>query len=307
MSNLKRFVDAQEGEWGYETALEEMKAGRKRTHWMWYIFPQIKGLGRSYKAEYYGIKSLYEARQYMEYGKLGRRLREITHAVVLHDTTPIEEIMGGRGDARKFRSSMTLFDIVCPGECFERALEVFFDGERDMRTLAVVEKERAYLYGDSAFVQAGISGYYERGYFEGGVVESDEIPAEIKLPTVLGFILNGQSMADMVHHYLYHKDFSHYRLSGVESRLEWYRNRLLNELVDGVNQSGQKVLQRVAQKLERTDLELGSESDIESEVEHAANAFDFVVLECANDEYLKERMMQIASSINRSEDVEDCL
>ena len=127
------------------------------------------------------------------------------------------------------------------------------------------------------------------------------------LPTVLGFVLNGQSMADMVHHYLYHKDFSHYRLSGVESRLEWYRNRLLNELVDGVNQSGQKVLQRVAQKLERTDLELGSESDIESEVEHAANAFDFVVLECAKDEYLKERMMQIASSINRSEDVEDCL
>lgn len=307
MNNLKRFVDAQEGEWGYETALEEMKAGRKRSHWMWYIFPQIKGLGRSYDAEYYGIKSLYEARQFMEYGKLGRRLREITHAVVLHDTTPIEEIMGGRGDARKFRSSMTLFDIVCPGDCFERALEVFFDGERDRKTLALVKKEQAYLYGESAFVQAGISGYYERGYFEGGVVESDEIPTEIKLPTVLGFVLRGQSMTDMVHHYLYHNDFSHYRLSGVESRLEWYRNRLLNELVDGVNQSGQKVLQRVAQKLERTDLELGSESDIESEVEHAANAFDFVVLECAKDEYLKERMMQIASSINRSEDVEDCL
>ena len=302
MSNLKRFVDAHEGEWGYETALEEMKAGRKRSHWMWYIFPQIKGLGRSYDAEYYGIKSLYEARQFMEYGKLGRRLREITHAVVLHDTTPIEEIMGGRGDARKFRSSMTLFDIVCPGDCFERALEVFFDGERDRKTLALVKKEQAYLYGESAFVQAGISGYYERGYFEGGVVESDEIPTEIKLPTVLGFVLRGQSMTDMVHHYLYHKDFSHYRLSGVESRLEWYRDRLLNDLAVGASQNSLSVLQKVGQKLERTGLVFGAESDLESDVEEAANAFDFVVLECAKDEQLKAKMERLASTVTRKEE-----
>ena len=302
MSNLKRFVDAHEGEWGYETALEEMKAGLKRSHWMWYIFPQMKGLGRSYDAEYYGIKSLYEARQFMEYGKLGRRLREITRAVVLHDTTPIEEIMGGRGDARKFRSSMTLFDIVCPGDCFERALEVFFDGERDRKTLALVKKEQAYLYGESAFVQAGISGYYERGYFEGGVVESDEIPTEIKLPTVLGFVLRGQSMTDMVHHYLYHKDFSHYRLSGVESRLEWYRNRLLNDLAVGASQNSLSVLQKVGQKLERTDLVFGAESDLESDVEEAANAFDFVVLECAKDEQLKEIMERLASTVTKKEE-----
>ena len=302
MSNLKRFVDAHEGEWGYETALEEMKAGLKRSHWMWYIFPQMKGLGRSYDAEYYGIKSLYEARQFMEYGKLGRRLREITRAVVLHDTTPIEEIMGGRGDARKFRSSMTLFDIVCPGDCFERALEVFFDGERDRKTLALVKKEQAYLYGESAFVQAGISGYYERGYFEGGVVESDEIPTEIKLPTVLGFVLRGQSMTDMVHHYLYHKDFSHYRLSGVESRLEWYRNRLLNDLAVGASQNSLSVLQKVGQKLERTDLVFGAESDLESDVEEAANAFDFVVLECAKDEQLKEKMERLASTVTKKEE-----
>ena len=115
MSNLNRFLQAQDDFGTYNRALQEMKAGRKTTHWMWFIFPQIKGLGRSYNATYYAIQSLEEAENYL--------------------ADHIEAVMGSRIDAKKFRSSMTLFDAVCPGGVFAEALEVFFGGQRDPRTL----------------------------------------------------------------------------------------------------------------------------------------------------------------------------
>ena len=118
MSKLKHFEEAQEGPLGYETALAEIRSGRKQSDWMLYIFPRLKGLERGFDAEYYGIESLYEARQYMEFGELGRRLRDITYAVLMHDTMFIEDIMDGWEDAERFRASMTLFDIICPGEYF---------------------------------------------------------------------------------------------------------------------------------------------------------------------------------------------
>lgn len=288
MSKLKHFEEAQEGPLGYKTALEEIRSGRRRSDWMEYIFPQ-------YGTGYYDISSLYEARKYMEFGELGRRLRDITYAVLMHDTMYIEDIMDGWEGAERFRASMTLFDVICPGEYFGRCLDVFFDEKRDERTLAMVEKERAYLFGESAFEQIGISGYSERGYFEGGVVESDEIPTEVKLPTVLSLVLKGNSMLDMVHHYLFHKDFSHYRLSGVESRLEWYRNRLLHVLRAGADENGLKVLHKVSQRLERMDfVEFGAEIDISVAVEDAAKAFDYLVFECGKDEGLEKKMKEMA-------------
>ena len=299
MSSLNRIVGAQEEHPGYEIALEEMKTGRKHSDWIWYIFPQMKGMGMGYDAEFYGIQSLFEARHYMEYEHLGDRLQEITKAVLRHDTTSIEDIMRSEEDTSVFHASMTLFDIICPGCCFNRALDVYFDGERDKKTLTLVEQEREYLYGDSAFVQSGISGYSERGYFEGGVVESDEIPTEIKLPTVLGFVLEGHSMKDMIHHYLFHKDFSHYRLSGVLSRLEWYRNTLLNQLAKNTHPNGVVVLKRVFQRLER--LEDCKHSELLPEVEDAANAFDFVVFECSKEQELKEKMVSIAASAKKKD------
>lgn len=295
MSKLKHFEEAQEGSLGYETALAEIRSGRKQSDWMLYIFPRLKGLERGYDAEYYGIESLYEACQYMEHGDLGRRLRDITYAVLMHDTMYIEDIMDGWEDAERFRASMTLFDIICPGEYFGRCLDVFFDDKRDERTLAMVEKERSFLYGPSAFEELGISGFSERGYFEGGVVESDEIPTEVKLPTVLRLVLKGNSMLEMVHHYLFHKDFTYYRLSGVESRLEWYRNQMLLNMSQNASESSQKVLKRVFQRLERLDFSIGfgEESDMEEAVDDAAKAFDYVVYECGKDEELKAKMVEI--------------
>ena len=135
MPNLNRFLHAQDDFGTYDQALQEMKAGRKTTHWMWFIFPQLKGMGRSYNSIYYGIESLQEAADYLADPVLGKRLREITSAVLSHREDDIFSVMGSRIDVMKFRSSMTLFDAVCPGDIFAEALEAFFSGQRDPRTL----------------------------------------------------------------------------------------------------------------------------------------------------------------------------
>lgn len=105
MANLNRFLQAQDDFDTYRQALQEMKAGRKTSHWVWFIFPQLKGLGRSYQSNYYGIESLKEAEDYLADPVLGKRLREITSAVLSHRGDDINVIMGGKTDAMKFRSS----------------------------------------------------------------------------------------------------------------------------------------------------------------------------------------------------------
>lgn len=136
MDSLKRFIDIQET--GYDAALREIKAGRKRSHWIWYIFPQISGLGYSPNALYYGINGFDEAVAYLSHPVLGGRLREITRAVLDHSDRDIVSIMGSNIDAVKFRSSMTLFDAVSPGDIFSQALATFFDGKRDELTLKLL-------------------------------------------------------------------------------------------------------------------------------------------------------------------------
>ena len=133
--DLKRFLRAQEYEsGGYEDALQEIQNGRKRKHWIWYIFPQINGLGHSYYSEYYGIKSLEEARAYLEDKRLGERLREITDALLKVEGKAATEILGGI-DSMKVRSSMTLFDLVSPHDIFEKVLDKYYGGQRCELTL----------------------------------------------------------------------------------------------------------------------------------------------------------------------------
>ncbi len=136
MDELQRFIDGQR--YGYETALKEMIAGEKRNHWIWYVFPQIKGLGHSPQSQIYGIKNLDEAKSYLAHPVLGQRLREITSVVLTHSDKDIRSIMGSGIDAMKFKSSMTLFDVVSPNDIFGKALEVFYEGERDKRTLSMI-------------------------------------------------------------------------------------------------------------------------------------------------------------------------
>ncbi|HMH15399.1 MAG TPA: DUF1810 domain-containing protein [Edaphobacter sp.] len=130
---LKRFVDAQEGV--YEQACAELRTGRKRTHWMWFVFPQIRGLGSSPTAVRFAISGMEEARGYLEHPVLGSRLCECTRIVVGVEGRSVEEIFGYPDDL-KFHSSMTLFAKAEaePG-IFGRALEKYFGGEMDPETL----------------------------------------------------------------------------------------------------------------------------------------------------------------------------
>jgi uncharacterized protein (DUF1810 family) len=132
MEGLERFVAAQDSVWPRVTA--ELKAGAKRSHWMWFVFPQIAGLGSSAMSQRYALASLDEARAYLAHPVLGPRLRQVTDLMLAHAGTPAEAILGGI-DAVKFRSSMTLFGAAAPEESrFARALDAFYGGP-DPRTL----------------------------------------------------------------------------------------------------------------------------------------------------------------------------
>ncbi|RSV37332.1 DUF1810 domain-containing protein [Sphingomonas sp. ABOLE] len=136
--DLDRFVAAQEG--SYETALAEIRRGAKRSHWMWYVFPQIAGLGRSAMAQRYAIGSLAEARAYLEHPVLGARLRDSVSA--LQDlTSGTAEGVFGETDAIKLRSSLTLFEAAGAGPLFAAALDRWFGGTRDPATLAILERD----------------------------------------------------------------------------------------------------------------------------------------------------------------------
>jgi uncharacterized protein (DUF1810 family) len=130
--NLQRFVDAQDGV--YERALTELRNGRKTSHWMWFVFPQIRGLGSSPISQHYAIASLDEARAYLEHPVLGARLRECAAVLVATDGRSAEQVFGGI-DAVKLRSSMTLFLRADPDEAvFGQVLDKFFAGQADPET-----------------------------------------------------------------------------------------------------------------------------------------------------------------------------
>jgi uncharacterized protein (DUF1810 family) len=134
--DLNRFLRAQEGV--YDRALAELKSGRKRTHWMWYIFPQIDGLGYSATAKHYSVKSIEEARRYLDHPVLGKRLLECTEAVVAIRGGSVSEIFGYPDDL-KFKSSMTLFEkIAGSGSVFSSARDKCCHGERDAATLRLL-------------------------------------------------------------------------------------------------------------------------------------------------------------------------
>lgn len=135
--NLNRFIEAQNRD--YDTALAEIRAGKKASHWMWYIFPQLKGLGRSSTSEYYGLSGIKEAQAYLSDPILKARLIEITDAVIAHKDKSAEEIFGGI-DAKKLRSCMTLFSTAAPDiPVFEAVLEQFFHGVPDRNTLRLTK------------------------------------------------------------------------------------------------------------------------------------------------------------------------
>lgn len=133
---ISRFIKAHQSD--YRRALSEIKNGKKVSHWMWYIFPQIKGLGRSSISEYYGIQDLNEAKAYLADPILGKHLIEICEALLSLDTNDAAEVMG-RPDDRKLKSSMTLFDAATESlNVFQMVLDKYYQGKKDYRTLRML-------------------------------------------------------------------------------------------------------------------------------------------------------------------------
>ena len=137
--DLARFVSAQAGI--FDRAIEELRAGRKRTHWMWFVFPQLKGLGLSPTAQHYGISALGEATAYLQHPVLGRRLDDAVSAVQASSAASLNALFGSPDDL-KFRSSMTLFAIAGPEGPFQAALDRWCAGEPDHRTVELLGQAR---------------------------------------------------------------------------------------------------------------------------------------------------------------------
>jgi uncharacterized protein (DUF1810 family) len=135
--DLKRFVRAQDPV--YRDIQEELTRGRKQSHWMWFVFPQVAGLGFSAMSQRYAIASRAEAKAYLAHPILGPRLVECTRLLLAVEGRTINAILGAPDDA-KFRSSMTLFDAVSEEPVFDEALARYFSGERDVATLAILSK-----------------------------------------------------------------------------------------------------------------------------------------------------------------------
>ena len=139
LKNLQRFIDAQEN--NYAIALSEIKKGKKQSHWMWYIFPQIQGLGSSETSKFYAIKNIHEAGEFLEHTVLGTRLIEICNALLNLETNNPHNIFGSPDDM-KLHSSMTLFSSLSdPNPVFQKVLDKFFDGKKDVKTLHLIKEQ----------------------------------------------------------------------------------------------------------------------------------------------------------------------
>ena len=137
---LNRFTKAQESD--YLKALSEIRNGKKRSHWMWYIFPQFDGLGSSAISRYYSIKSLAEANAYLSHPVLGRRLKECVKALMNIENRSAHDIFGSPDDM-KLKSCATLFAFISPaGSVFEQLLDRYYEGDRDTRTIQLLGKDR---------------------------------------------------------------------------------------------------------------------------------------------------------------------
>ena len=227
--DLERFVKAQDTYDSYHIALKEIKDGWKQSHWMWYVFPQIHGLGHSSMSQKFSIKSLLEALAYLRHYTLGRRLYEVMNALPVHGDA--EEIFG-KLDAMKLRSCLTLFDLVSPEEIFADFLENYFNKERCQKTLQIVSSELSYYKGYDAFRRNGIRGEVPRAFLE-GIDGSDKLTYNNCIGTLLDLLGRGETMRMLVSRHLWNKEeFSVYRVSNVKFRIQGYMGTFFQEIAD---------------------------------------------------------------------------
>ena len=231
MFNIERFRKAQDREGMYETALQEIKDGRKRSHWIWYVFPQIEGLGHSEMSRCYSIGSLLEAKVYLEDPVLCGRMYEAIRALEeVHDRHgySMEEIFGEL-DAMKVLSCMTLFNYVSPDSAFKRVIHYCYDDRQCKLTRAREDTEYEWIRA-SAFERHELM-IDEKALLESGSYESGQYSFEQRFGTLLDMFQKGERMNQMVQHYLWSRDCSSYRTSGVESTITHMAVMFLYELL----------------------------------------------------------------------------
>ena len=136
--NLQRFIEAQNSYQTFDNAMKELRNGKKQTHWIWFIFPQLKGLGHSYNSEYYGISGLEEAHAYLKNKILNERLRAATQELLHEGQYDLRQVLGNI-DYQKALSCITLFDAASPNDLFNQVLESCFEGRRDKKTLNLLQ------------------------------------------------------------------------------------------------------------------------------------------------------------------------
>ena len=229
--DLERFVKVQDTYDSYDTALQEIKNGRKESHWMWYVFPQIHGLGHSSMSQRYSIKSLLEAKAFLDDETLGKRLYDAMEALPIFGDA--EDIFGAL-DAMKLRSCLTLFDLVSPNAIFSDFLGNYFNKERCQKTLEIVASELSYYKEDDAFQRNSIH-EPARAFFESGTYESNQIEYKQSIGTLWDLLGRGETMRKLLSRYFWTKDFSVYRVSGVRHTILFYMRSFFQEIVDNVH------------------------------------------------------------------------
>jgi len=273
--DLERFVTAQDAHDAYHTALQEVKDGLKRSHWMWFVFPQIQGLGHSSMAQKYGINSLLEAKAYLEHDTLGKRLREMMKALPLHGDA--EDIFG-KIDAMKLRSCLTLFDLVAPDDVFADFLDNYFNKERCQKTLETVSSELAYYEHEDAFKRNGITA--APSAFWEGVEGSESLTDNHCVGTLLDLFGRGETLRMLVSGYLWHKsDFSVRSVSKIRLRILSYMRSVFQRAENAKNGDLCNELYAIYSRYERAE---------DGQLFEMVDAIDVFLKEHCEDDCVKE-------------------
>lgn len=281
MFNIERFLEAQNSDNMYETALQEVKEGWKRSHWIWYVFPQMDGLGSSPMSKEYGIGSLLEAKAYWDDNTLRSRLDEITAALYEHNGEPMEDILG-RIDAVKVRSCMTLFNYVDKNANYYEVIRDCFNGEYCKATQERMDKEYEWIRR-SALSDNGVKAD-EKAFMESFSTEADEYTFDQRLGTLIDLFMRGERMKQMVSHYLWSRDTSHYRITGVESTIKSYLASILGQAYENASNPLKEALDLYLDRLDGID-----------EVMYAAESFDTIMYELTKNQELEGMMNELKS------------
>ena len=281
MFNIERFLEAQNSDNMYETALQEVKDGWKRNHWIWYVFPQMDGLGSSPMSKEYGIGSLLEAKAFWDDNTLRSRLDEITAALYEHNGEPMEDILG-RIDAVKVRSCMTLFNYVDKDANYYEVIRDCFNGEYCKATQERMDKEYEWIRR-SALSDNGVKAD-EKAFMESFSTEADEYTFDQRLGTLIDLFMRGERMKQMVSHYLWSRDTSHYRITGVESTIKSYLASILGQAYENASNPLKEALDLYLDRLDGID-----------EVMYAAESFDTIIYELTKNQELEGMMNELKS------------